>query len=207
MESKLVIGCGTGRCGTTTLATLLNAQPDSLVTHERFNHKFRWGKPSKWRSQMLQLAAMSAHQMVGDVALQWGCDLPMVLQHGARVVVLKREQEAFVESFMRKSGRRNNWQPKGQGGTPNTSPWFGCFPQFSGQASKRAALRAYWEFYYRELVAPAAEMWPDQLAIFYLDVFNSEAGQRRLLSWLGIPEAQQVIRVGIRKNKTRRKRR
>ncbi len=206
--STLVIGAGAGRTGTTSLAHFLNRQHSSRVTHERWNHSFKWGKP-RGRLASLQREIRKNHLgMGGDVALQWGSCLPHVLDTGARVIIMKRDLQPWLLSWKHKSGRRNNWQPKGEGGTPGRSNWYGSFPKFKGCSSKREALIKYWHFYYDEIVPAAQAQYPGQVEVFYVEALNTEAGQRKILDHCQVARDHQVIVPGgVRKNLGRHRKR
>lgn len=199
----LVVGTGTGRCGTTSFSRLLNSQKNAKVTHERYSNRLPWrrSEQGKFVSRLVSQTRADSELIVGDVALQWGNSLANLARVGARIVILKRDRSEFVESFMRKSRSRNNWQMPRDGGTPN-STWYNCFPNFAGP-SKREALGQYWDFYYNELVPNFENEFPDSSLLVYLDVLNSEAGIKRVLDWIGIPEKNQVIQAGIHRNRTR----
>ena len=201
MEKQLVIGAGTGRCGTTTLAKLLDLQPGGVVTHERLASKFHWNKPAEAQRKILQTFRSCDRGLVGDVALQHGCCMPFWCDQGAKLIVMKRDIPGYLASWKRKAGNRNNWQPPGEGGTPRKARWYHCFPKFSGHANRKEALIAYWNFYYNELVPPVAEAYPDQVLVCYVDVFNTVRGQRQLLDFCGVPREEQVIKVGMKKNR------
>jgi len=206
MERKLIIGCGAGRTGTSSLAYLLNMQPDAHVTHERATHKFHWGKPERWFNKLHAEWQQDPGGLHGDVALQWGSSLRYVLNRGARVVVFKRDLEPWLVSWKHKSGPRNNWQPEGEGGTPRAN-WWPCFPKFNGASSKKEALTRYWEMYYNHIVPDAQADWPEDVGLFYVECLNTEAGQRRLLDFCQVPTGAQVIKPGLRRNKGRQRRR
>jgi hypothetical protein len=145
------------------------------------------------------------HGLFGDVALQHGAALAFWLQKGAQVIVMKRDLEGYLASWHKKSGPRNNWQPPNQGGTPRAN-WYDCFPKFRGMKSKEAALVAYYDFYYDQ-VKDASTMFPDQVAVFHTYALNSEAGQRRILEFAGLEAEAHVYQVGIRRNKSKKRRR
>lgn len=205
MDCKLIIGAGSGRCGTTSFAHFLNAQKGSTVSHETFSKHLHWEKKSQapFIQRLRRRASDFDGKYYGDVALQWSNSLVELSEMGARIVVLKREREDFIGSFMRKSRKRNNWQKKGKGGTPG-SPWFKCFPKFPGP-SKREALGQYWDHIYNDLVPTAiSHVGEENILVVYMDVLNTERGLKRILDWIGIAPEDQILRTGIHRNKTRK---
>ena len=75
----LVIGLGTGRCGTRTFASVLNDQIDSDVTHEGLplGKKMFFRRPLPWRvnsflgRKTINKIAYRPAKLVGDVALYY----------------------------------------------------------------------------------------------------------------------------------------
>ncbi len=205
-DMKWIIGCGTGRCGTSTLAHLLNNQDGARVTHERFTYNLHWGKMDGWMQKMIDASKKHDGHLYGDVALQWGSVAADWLDYGAQLVVMKRDLKSYLESWKYKAGRRNNWQPVKEGGTPGRSRWYNGFPNFSGCSSKEEALTRFWHFYYEELIPPLVDAYPGQVGVFRLaTTFNTEAGQHQLLTFCGITPHMQRLQVGLKKNKRRKK--
>ena len=197
----VIIGCGAGRTGTTSLAHFLNRQQGAHVTHEKWSYSFHWGKP-KGRLEIIQKDIRRKGLAIGgDVAIQWGSCLPHVLQADARVVVMKRDIKPWLLSWKHKAGRRNNWQPPDEGGTPGRSKWYVGFPKFAGCSSREDALEKYWHHYYDHLVPQAEEQFPGLVEVFYVEALNSEAGQRKILDFCEVPRgAQIVVPGGVRRN-------
>jgi len=204
-EMQWIMGCGTGRCGTSTLAHLLNHQHGARISHERFTHKLHWGKMDGWMEQMIHLSKAHPGHIFGDVALQWGSVAEPWLDYGAQVVVLKRDLAGHLASWKQKAGSRNNWQRQKDGGTPGRSHWYQAFPNFRGCKDRHQALIKYWHYYYDELIPPLIGAYPGQVAVFKMEVFNSAAGQRRLLDFCKIPTDVQRLQVGLKKNQRRNK--
>jgi len=194
---QLVIGIGTGRCGTVSLAQLLNAQPDARVTHEsepwlpwRKEHasaserafmKRTWGifDPVDVYAQKVQRFAerLDEYSLVGDVAFFWlpYVDALRVDFPDVKVVGLWRDKESYIESAWRKTGGDqgpNFWD------CPLCESWSLTFPQYRG-VPKRDAIEMYWEDYRR---------WIDCNAdyVMRMDDLNDETKQDDLFNFLGI---------------------
>jgi hypothetical protein len=204
MRKRLIIGCGAGRTGTSTLAALLNMQTGSYVTHERYGYRLKWNDGMPFAQKLIKgFTGFEGDGLYGDVALQWGSAAQLFLDEGAKVVVTKRDMSSWLASWQRKAGRRDNWRPRDEGGTPEKSPWFDAFPQFSACQSREEALTAYYRYYYDDVVGALANRWPEQITVYDIEAFNSEAGQRELLTFCGVEPGRQVLEVGIRKNASR----
>jgi len=211
-KRKLVFGMGSGRCGTASLALLLNNQENSLVTHEMFpvlpwdisnttSVQFRWE----------QLHHQShLYDMVGDVAAYY---LPYVeflmrslaqvphLQKGFdfKFIILRRDPHEVVQSFLLKFERQNN-NPLQNHGDPSIvqNEWDACYPKYD-DVSLPQAVELYCKDYYAK-AQELQELFPENVRIFEMKCLNSEEGVLSMLNFIGI-ENPRVI-TGIRKNQS-----
>ncbi|RMH04501.1 MAG: hypothetical protein D6702_03105 [Planctomycetota bacterium] len=188
MSPALVFGLGTGRCGTTSLARLLDLQPGWEVFHEYFAYDLP-ADPEAARpfvDAFLARAARSRHEVVGDVFSAWLYSLDRILDRApeARFVCLKRDRTGTVRSFDRWSGPRNFWVAH-DGRRWQSDPWDHCFPKFAA-VDKAEAIGLYWDDYYDRAETFAAEM-PDRFRIFPMAALNHEDGQREITSFCGLP--------------------
>ena len=101
-KQTVVIGVGTGRCGTLEFSQLLNSQASSAVTHEWFACSgLEWDTPSYFKTKVRYDKYLSrAGDLVGDIAL-W--NLPYVEQYlkfkNVKIVALKRNRTDTIASF------------------------------------------------------------------------------------------------------------
>ena len=183
---KHVIGIGTGRCGTKSLAHLLNEQEDAFVTHERAR------QAATHRPNITQLrralAEVEGHALVGDVAMWWLQSVPLFLSlwGNARVVCMKRSKDATVNSWERLFNEHgdNLWEVNGGDAD--------FFPPMEGDSIRESAAR-YWDHYY-EHVEVLREKYPTRVAVFAVDDLNSLQGRRRIIEHAGI-EPTNLSRV------------
>jgi len=210
--NTVVFGIGTGRCGTQSLAALLDAQSHASVGHEHFKAQVPWSPEGyDWVLRLLDRWPNDI-ALYGDVSLYW---LPQVerllldpsVREAAdtiRIVALRRDRDATVKSYMRKTGGndgRNHWMVhNGTAYTPCHLGWDHCYPKFRA-STKREAIKMYWASYYGE-VDRLANRYPDQVRCFDLEALNTPEGQRSILRFVGLPDADQVLRVGVQKNTT-----
>ncbi|MGN6546966.1 MAG: hypothetical protein ACTHK7_18065 [Aureliella sp.] len=103
---RFVFGIGTGRCGTLSLARLLNSQVDVKVTHE-MRPLLDWDAPHDEqrriaRARLERLARESDAGLVGDVASFYLPYLPYLLEasEDIRVVCLRRPRHEVIASFI-----------------------------------------------------------------------------------------------------------
>ncbi len=199
---RLIIGLGTGRCGTVSLKALLALQQDTHATHEMMllPHKFN---EKKFAAYMGRLSNRKAEISV-DVAL-W--NLPYVTAilaeyHNAKLICLKRDKDAVVKSYMAKTPKRNHWTQR------NSAYWsdkkwprekrcsYGsCYPKFD--ADKEEAIGLYWDYYYT-VSEIYEESFPDNFRIFPVEYLNTRDGCESILDFAGYVE--MVIKVGIHRN-------
>src|SRR5262245_3459710 len=97
-DKRLILGIGTGRCGTRSLALLLNRQPGAKITHEDYPLlPWRDPRPSAIAQRLKKLARRKT-PITGDVASFY---LPYV-EHAVaiapdiRIVCLERPKEEVV---------------------------------------------------------------------------------------------------------------
>src|SRR2546423_307998 len=135
-ERRILLGIGSGRCGTRSLANLLNRQPGTQVTHEE-PPRLPWRIPHD-RAMTHRLAQIEP--IVGDVASYF---LPYVQQAieyspGIRIVCLKRPREEVIDSFCRWLDKvhplpTNHWAARPALGWHHEPIWTRIFPQYDLQ--------------------------------------------------------------------------
>lgn len=209
---KLIIGLGTGRCGSISLVKFLNAQQKSYFVHEgAFNlpkclahttgSYLPWDSSDPefqtWYKSLQSIGASKKY--LGDVSASM---LPHVekiinLRPNTKFVCMKRSQEATVNSFMRFTAGSNHWNNK------NSFRWFNYFqrlyPHIAGANGKVDALRKYWSMYYDE-VDRLIEIYPQNLNIFDITTLNSIKGRTEILDFIGINPNDRNVELEFKKN-------
>jgi len=194
MKSNLIIGCGTGRCGTVSLNMVLAAQKDISIFHEGFG--LPWEEDRElFFSCILRLMQEYDAKFIGNVSFAWCSYLSMIFTYirDPRVIVMKREREKVVHSFYTRTEfvKINNWT-KFDSEHWDDDRWVRddalshMFPRYD--LPKREAIGAYWDDYYG-----IAEFWvnrfPDNIRIFQMeDVLNSKEGQLKMLEFAGFED-------------------
>jgi len=202
--TRVMIGLGTGRCGTNSLAALIALQPGAVGTHERRGHRVAWVGGEDEVDRVLDALAAELAQgatLVGEVGLYY---LPYVARirarfPEARFVVLQRDRARTVESFMEKTAdKSNHWAPTAR--FARHARWDECFPTYEAGLPKREAIGRYWDEYYAttdalERAEPAVFLTVRTEALGLVDT------QRRILGFLGIPPERQVVSEGLATNR------
>ena len=197
---QIVFGLGSGRCGTQSLAALLNDQQGARVWHEVLGPAVAWEGGHRAVDEVLRRFLLHAEaKLVGDVASYY---LPYVQQILAacprvRFVCLKRDREETVASFLTKTARKNHWMTH-DGTQWKRTPWDTCFPKYPA-SSKAEALGLYWDDYYRR-AAELETSLPQGFRVFSIAELNTEEGQHAILEFLGIPRELRRLAVGLRLN-------
>lgn len=186
-RNHIVIGLGSGRCGTRSLAAILG------VTHEAM--------PLPWEQHdTLFLGALRRVEMShGDVGCYWLNYTERVLRHhpDAKFVCLKRDRASTVKSWarrMRGSERFGLWVMHFDGIGRVHAPLM--FPDYGTMPIEEAA-GCYWDDYY-EKAGKLEERYPENFRIFWMDrVLNDRKQQKRMLRFAGI---DRKVRLGKHKN-------
>jgi len=159
LQCVLVIGLGSGRSGTQSLANLLNNWPHVSVTHESFglhDGVMRWDAPGDARAREADKALTRLCERKGDVVGDvWSAHLPYALDYmrwadahavSIRFVVTERECIKVARSFqtMMEGEKKNNLQT----GKRPRNVYDVAFPKYSGDVSIHSAFFAYCEAYY-----------------------------------------------------------
>ncbi len=198
-KSQIVVGLGTGRCGTMSLAYLLNWQENSEVCHEKSSYLIPWKDGEKKIDEFLHWASELTKQkrLVGDVAFYYLNYIEYLLSLNSHIkfICLQRERAGTVASYMKYTINRNHWMPH-DGTLWNKCVWDNCHPKYEC-SGKEKALERYWDDYY--LTANELQRkYPDSFRIFQTSTLNTETGQRDILSFIGIEK--QRLSVGIQFN-------
>jgi len=162
------------------------------------------------------LQAVPEVNLLGDIAyyyLNYVDDMLAVAPY-LRFVCIKRDREATVQSWLRKSAidrwpslwwadriksvltrtpfhtQYNYWQEHDGSLWKHDPVWDSCFPKFEAP-SKIEAIRMYWDYYYLE-AERLQRAHPDNFRLFDVADLSTTAGQQSILSFIGIAEAHSV---------------
>lgn len=184
MTLRRIVGLGTGRCGTRSLACLLGFQSGVNVAHER-KPVLRWhDEPCPGRHFQVKGSGILA-----DVGFYY---LPHVEYlraefPGIRFVCLKRDRGQTIRSFVRAARPKEDWF-----GPARRKGWSGSFPDYPGLAYEEQVGR-YWDDYYRT----AESLAGDDFRVFPTESLNDDAGVLEILQFVGIEEPDVVSGVRL----------
>jgi hypothetical protein len=199
---QIVIGLGTGRCGTQSLAVILNQQEFARVEHEQHGPAIAWqGDEERVADFIRRCTTQRELALVGDVAFYY---LPYVehileLAPHAKFICMKRDRQATVKSYMTWTRRRNHWM-RHDGTRWKLDRWDRCYPKYA-VADKAEAVGRYWDDYYRRAAALEAA-YPHAFRVFPIEAIDSTAGQEAMFDLLGLPAAARRVLLGMRVNQS-----
>ena len=199
---NLIIGLGTGRCGTTSLARLLSLQPDSFFVHEGeftknkyYHFLLPWNvdlsKLIEWEKKIKQVSGDNIfYGDVGSYFIQYVCDI-LKKYPTTRFICLKREKELVVQSFMKKTRGRNHWMERIPWYQARDIIWDKIFPRFD-VSSKKEAIALYWNIYY-VMASDFEKRFPENFKVFPTEFLNSVSGMNEILDFAGIHASGRVL--------------
>ncbi len=208
-KRHLIIGLGTGRSGTTSLAHLLHTQPSSFVVHEgslsrtvngkkeSYNQLLPWKKdPSLLDGFLKELEqqAGDAH-FYGSVGFYFLPYVEDILERhpDTKFIVLARRREEVVRSFSLHSGECNWWMDHQGKGFTLDPMWDVAFPKFKA-STKEEAIAQYWDLYWKRSLE-LERKYPQSLRIFEVSSLNTTDGIHRILDFAGYPNHDRFIEV------------
>ena len=204
-SASVILGLGTGRCGTHSLTDLLNLQTGAEFTHEEWP-LLPWnrvaGRPGIGE-RLRRLRRTRAGRYVGDVASFYlpYAEQAIALDPKLRMICLERPREEVVASFCRWLDTvhplpTDHWSRSPAPGWYHEPFWSRIFPRYD-VSDRGEGIRRYWEDYH-QAAAELARRFPQNFRVFPThEALNTDTGVRDLLTFAGIPEDRQVVRVGV----------
>jgi hypothetical protein len=186
-KKTIIIGCGTGRCGSTSLAKLIGGCEDAVCMHER-RPLLPWVFNEDLFQERVQWFSASTAGITGDVAyfyLPYLEKLIGVFPH-LKVVYLERSRQAVIDSFMWKTLWHNRWYDHNGTQWIKDNVWDPTFPKY-GLKDKAQAIGAYWDDY-RKRTMRFARRFPGNVLLVQTEELNTVRGQQRIFCFLAIPE-------------------
>ena len=186
----MFVGLGTGRCGTHSLAEIIESCVNTKCTHEEclldFNrtnldlaHEFFGDLEDQERTGLI----------CGDVSLTWTFHIDAIkwIVPDLDVICLHRPKTEFIESWMRwtYSGHNVFGRPFEKSVPPKYFLQYGNGKTSSPEKSDRAYLDAYWD--YCESIMkniPGAHH-------LYTSELNTKTGIKGIFDYLKIPESDR----------------
>jgi hypothetical protein len=187
---KYIIGIGTGRCGTRSLATLLANQEDTRATHEGYVMPWQTN-PHYLESYICWLTRRGKEAFQVDVGFYM---LPYVESLAAilgevKFVVMQRTRQGVVDSYERWVPELNHWQAH-RGDRWKRSAWDEAYPKFRAD-SRKEALGLYWD-YYRKQTALISNRLPGRVLFVDVEALNDFTSRQQVLSFCGYANPRNI---------------
>lgn len=192
MLSKMIFGCGTGRCGTYTLYRILEAQQNVAAGHEGFSLPWDVDVAQLWYF-LIGIQARCESPIFANSSFVWMRYAGKIMSEipNPKFICLKRPREQVVNSFLKHIPNLNHWTD------PTSSHWnisrdtraiqSIMWPKYD--ESKANAIGRYWDSYYSQ-AGYFQHRFPDNFRIFDMKkVLNTTDGQREMLEFAGIEKS------------------
>jgi len=199
-NKNIIIGLGTGRCGSVSLASLLNLQKDFNITHEIC--------PSSWEfcqislDYLLSIFNNKKENIIGDCAYYHINYSEKILEllPNTKFPIMIRDKEETINSYMKKTQQRNHWSTQRSREEKEDYYWDRTYPKYN--LPKREAVTRYYNEYY-EKCRNLVSKYPDKFKIFGMkEAFNSLSGQSQLLEFLNINANDRIFNIGVKRNES-----
>ena len=192
-----IFGLGTGRCGTKSLADLLDSQAGTSVSHECGGRILPWECNEHGLDAVLKTVNSFPGAIKGDVAFYYLNYVNSIFQRypNAKFVCMKRDKTDCINSLIAKH-ESMNISPL-QPGDKDESVWDNTMPSYPLDLSAIDCASEYYDDYYITAGYLAARH-PESFRIFDTENLNTEHGVEEILDFCGIKIKN--IEIGIRSN-------
>jgi len=189
-DKKVIIGLGSGRCGTVTLYKILNRY-NADVSHEKMQMPWEFNLTELHHN--IENMEHRYQPVVGDVACWWLNYVDYMKENvkDIKFVCLKRNKQDTLNSFMERFKYEDYWTEKGMFPEyiDGIQTLTGVFPVLPLK-DKRAALSFYYDLYYQI----AEEHVGNNFRIFDMwTLLNVKHQQQCLFDWLELPTHTPII--------------
>ena len=197
MAKRLIIGLGTGHCGTRSLAKLLALQENCLGLHE-FPPPVAIGSRPQLIQERMDLFKLQKEDVVADVAFWY---LPFVEEimeyfHDVLFICLERPKQDFVKSVLNYIDPSFFPLQYFKVDVRIKAPEFGmCFPQYAPSLTQDEALGEFWEDY-RWQIRDLMRAYPNHIRYWPTEALNDKTQVKEILTFLGFDSP--VIQIGIK---------
>ncbi len=209
-EGQIVLGLGTGRCGSTSLAAAFRSVENSLSTHENPPMIFWQPEKEQLDFHMRRLGLLSRYfPLVFDAAHWWlnAVDTFFERLPQGKIVGLHRDMDACVTSFLKvkgiESGTFNHWALPNNGAW-RTSVWDPCYPSYAvseglesnHSVAKGTQIQRYVETYNRQL-QELARARPGQVMLISTESLDQTQVADRLEEFVGVRISMPATRLNV----------
>ena len=200
---KLIVGLGTGRCGTWSLTKFFQKQENFSSTHEAYF--------LPWRHDCLRCYSVIVQlfqnqtEYISDVGFYWikYVEDAISILPDTKFICLKRERSSVVESFDHNTPYTNYWTDIASVHWDwkmwEISHLNAMFPSYD--LPKREAIGKYWDEYYT-MASAYEKTHPNNFKIFDVNNLNTKDGQNSILDFVGFPSTGRSVGTENHENAT-----
>ena len=196
MLSKMIFGCGTGRCGTWTLYRILESQKGVSAGHEGFPLPWQIDLSQLWH-MIIGIQARVRTPKLANSSFVWMRYAGAIMAEipDPRFICLQRCRTKVVQSYLKHLPNLNywtdpgskHWDPQKDTSGVQSAMW----PEYD--LPKGIAIARYWDDYYAQ-AEYLQSRFPQNFRIFDMDeALNTEPGQREMLTFAGFKRKDQQI--------------
>ncbi len=200
MKKHLIIGFGTGRCGTTSLSAFLNAQDRVRVFHEgRLEHHMR-ATPFAWEGDeeyilnwIDQLTENNPEfEWIGDIGMYYINYVDAIIKRypDVRFICMQRPEKEVVQSYLKWTKSKNHWTIHDGTTWKYDTRWDKAYPKFDTH-NKEKALHLYWTSYTQQTSALKSRL-PEYVKVVDLADFNIVSCRESILDFIGYTGIRNV---------------
>lgn len=207
---QFMLGFGTGRNGSSSLAKLINDCEDCNIFHEMEVEPriLPWVFDESLAYQKLNVLEHMEGDLVGDVAFYYLNYIDFFIEHlsNLKTVCTYRDKSEVIESYMWKTRQRrgsknhHHWIDNPQDlGYAEPNRWHYAYPKYRHITHKEESIALYWEEY-KWKVQKLIKKYPDK--IISLDIYdlNKKEFQDKIFNFLEIPIENRVYQK-VKENK------
>ena len=194
---------GAAQFGSSLLTEILNRQPGTRVTHAQLPWlPWESAKGAPGIGERLQrILVTTAEPRVGDVASFYlpYAEEAICCEPGIRVICLKASRVDVVSGLSRQVDQEypaavNHWAQEPAPGWSHDPFTTRIYPQYD-TSDRSEGIARYWDEYY-DRAERLQELYPDNVCIWDVEALTTAAGVREILTFAGVPAAEQVIVAG-----------
>lgn len=202
----ILFGSGTGRCGSKTVAWLINNQPNCNIRHEMRHILPYQIDEEKFLSKSKRIIRKYGnYRLFGDCAHYYLYYVDLIFKYypNAKIFFLKRNKKQVVRSYYykvtkRKVGEkytayRNFWQNT-RGRYP--CDWDQAYPTYDRSLSLEEAISRYYDDYYL-LVEKYLNKYPEKVQLFDIDILNDRKEMNLFFDYIEIPNNSRKYFTGV----------
>jgi hypothetical protein len=207
---QVLLGLGTGRSGSTSLAAILATVEASCSTHENPPLIAWTPNPEEVQFHLRRLRLLSQYfALVADVSHWWlnVLDVAFVQFPGAKAIGLYRNPQGCTESFMKMKGfgrgSYNHWVPYGNS-IWATAQWDPSYPTYAVPKNAgrdpdgaKYELIARYAREYNERLRSLAEVWRKRFMLIRTEELSNAATQEAIYRFAGVRGLQTKAMLNV----------